>query len=271
MNKVVFHRILSVLGGGAHSLGISPIKRRVFRSTEFEVSMYLDLEQFIDCKVLLTDSYEPDTVECFTALVKPGMIALDVGANIGVCSLILAKLVGEAGQVHAFEPSKWACERLRRNVELNQMKCIHIVHAAVGREFSAERVIMCPNGYRLDGRDTATKQKVMVYSIDDYCVGRKIGKLDFVKIDTDGWEPDVLMGGRQTLDAFRPFIIFELGPDHMARCGFDPRSPFKILGDIGYDFYHIDLSPLDCDSVFDVIPKDKSINVLASARSVLMS
>ena len=50
------------------------------------------------------------------------MIVLDIGANIGVHTLHLAKLVGETGQVLAFEPNPVACEELRRNIALNNSK-----------------------------------------------------------------------------------------------------------------------------------------------------
>ena len=73
----------------------------------------LDLREGIDLSIYLLGRFEPSTVRCYTRLVNPGDVVLDVGANIGAHTLPLARLVGEAGRVIAFELTRYAFLKLQ--------------------------------------------------------------------------------------------------------------------------------------------------------------
>lgn len=79
----------------------------------------LDLSEGIDFAIYLLGGFELRTLKLYRKLVRPGAVVLDVGANIGAHTLPLAALVGPSGTVIAFEPTKFAFEKLRRNLELN--------------------------------------------------------------------------------------------------------------------------------------------------------
>lgn len=83
------------------------------------VHWQLDLREGIDFSIYLIGGFEPATLALYRRLVSPGGYVLDVGANIGSHTLPLALLVGSTGKVLAFEPTRFAVEKLRANAALN--------------------------------------------------------------------------------------------------------------------------------------------------------
>ena len=84
-----------------------------------------------------TSAYEPETVATFQALVQPGMTVVDIGANLGHHTLILADLVGKTGSVHAFEPHPETFEQLVANTRLNGYGHVHCSDMALSSKAGA--------------------------------------------------------------------------------------------------------------------------------------
>jgi FkbM family methyltransferase len=196
--------------------------------------MRLDTTQFLDAKLLYLGRYEVDTVAAIKRLVRPGDVVVDVGANIGFLSLTLGAIVGSKGHVFAFEPSDWTFDRLNENLKLNPFSWITTKRAAVGDQDIPTLQMVLPCGYRLDGRDTATKQDVPFVKLDT--VLSTCDRIDFIKTDTDGHEPAVIDGARSIIERFKPTILLEVAPDHTARSGQDLHGTFAYLKSLGYTF-----------------------------------
>jgi len=79
----------------------------------------LDLSEGIDLVIFAFGQFENETAKALAGIVKPGAIVLDIGANIGAHALPLARLVGPNGKVYAFEPTKYAFDKLKQNLALN--------------------------------------------------------------------------------------------------------------------------------------------------------
>jgi FkbM family methyltransferase len=148
-------------------------------------------------------SWNPQEYAAFKRAVSPGMVALDIGANVGAYSMLLAQWVGPAGRVFAFEPAPRAFDGLVRHIRLNGLNdVVRPVDAAAGeRETQAEFLIMGTSG---EGRlavpadpDDA-RLTVPVVTIDGFCAREGIDP-DFIKIDVEGWELAVLRGARETI------------------------------------------------------------------------
>ena len=187
----------------------------------------------------------------------------DVGANIGWMTLHLASQVGAAGRVFAFEPSEWTYERLTHNLRLNEFPWVNAVHAAVGPADRSDVELMLPCGYRLDGRNTATKQRVPVVKLDSAIDG--LDRVDFIKSDTDGYEPGVFEGAAATLQKYRPILLFEVAPDHARRAGYSLEQTFANLSKLGYRFENESGGTIDPIAEMANIAPNKSINVVARA------
>jgi FkbM family methyltransferase len=230
-----------------------------------DFQMFLDPCQHIDTKIDLAGEFEPETVDAISRVLRPGMVAMDVGANIGYLSLVMASLVGSEGRVIAFEPSDWTFERLSRNVAINPSLRIDAHRLAVGDHSQDDVELRLPRGYRLDGSDTSALQTVGVTTIDEFVEKHSLIQLDFLKSDTDGFEPAVMRGASETLRRFKPLVLFEVAPEALESQNSSPDDLFGPLIEIGYTFFAdsnlgIEVEP---KAVIAQIATGVSVNLLA--------
>lgn len=180
----------------------------------------LDLKEQIDSSIYYEGCFEPTTTAVINRYVKEGMTVLDIGANIGCHTLRFAKLVGKMGKVIAFEPMSWAFSKLKRNVELNNFDNITLERIALSDESKGERVVQFYASWPLDADLSDSKihpihhgermeNTVEVITLDDYVQRENIKKIDFVKLDVDGYEYKVIGGGTNTIKKFKPVMIIE--------------------------------------------------------------
>jgi len=143
---------------------------------------------------VLKGTYEPDVIAVIRDHVRPGMTAIDVGANVGATAVALADQVGSTGKVFAFEPGPTTFARLLRNVDLNPSLSgiIHPINEGCA-EKPGELVYHELANARgnailgdLDPRFGAhASHRVAVTTIDEFVESNRIRKIDFVKIDVE--------------------------------------------------------------------------------------
>lgn len=138
-------------------------------------------------------------------LVRPGDTAVDVGANIGYVTLLLAQTVGPGGNVHAFEPDPDNLLELERTVAQNRLPNVRVHPCAVG---DAEGVASLASGINARLRTEGTVP-VRVRRLDDVLRGQRV---DFLKIDVEGHEGAVLAGATRLLAEQRPRLFVEVHP-----------------------------------------------------------
>lgn len=185
--------------------------------------------------------------------VKPGMIAVDVGANIGLWSICLAKQVGNGGKVHSFEPYKKTVGILKRNIDLNQLKSKVVVHQeALGRQSSDGILIMPEFGGDADcfvkssnADDSSlncSDQKILISTLDEWAKRYNIiDGIHFAKIDCEGSELFVLQGAQELLARSKQLLIVcECNPEATIRQGYQPSELFSFLEQFGFNVGLID-------------------------------
>jgi FkbM family methyltransferase len=153
---------------------------------------------------------ELSAIQEYAQYVRPGSIAVDVGANVGAHTFSLSSMVGPSGKVHAYEPRASILESLRANITLNKAQNV-IVHAVgLGKEqgkipFNEE------DGHFNQGIghfDPDSKVFIPITSLDDD-LGRIEGRISLIKIDVEGYELQVIEGAREVLAKHRPAIVLE--------------------------------------------------------------
>jgi len=163
-------------------------------------------------------TFKPDLQSFLSSTVKEGNIFYDVGANVGFFSLLAARLVGTTGRVISFEPLPDNLVNLRENAERNQFPNVQILPFALGatNEEQIFQVSERPTWGKLKsaGHDAPDKYltdiKVTVRRLDDLLIDGVIQPPDFVKIDVEGAEVEVIEGAQETLIRHRPTLIIEL-------------------------------------------------------------
>ncbi len=168
------------------------------------------------CPELALGTYEVPIQKIFAQHLKTGDVFYDIGANVGFFSIIAAKLVGEGGKVYAFEPGSENAKSIRHNGELNNFNQIEVIEKAVSNTSGTGEFLLAKysGGHALATADAppdlAGKVTVNLVSIDDLIASEQIEPPNFVKIDVEGAELDVLKGMTQTIKTYQPSVIYEV-------------------------------------------------------------
>lgn len=156
---------------------------------------------------------EPDVLRFVRNTVLRGWCCVDVGAHCGTVSVRMAKLVSPNGLVIAVEPISGNADLLERNLRSRGLlsRCI-IVRAAAGAGENRTAMVRGEHSttWRMtgDGETNPAAEQVDVHRLDDIC--RSHRRPDFVKVDVEGAELDVVGGARKTLAESRPIWLFEM-------------------------------------------------------------
>jgi FkbM family methyltransferase len=185
-------------------------------------------------------TYEIDLQHAASDFVKPGMVAYDVGANIGYVSLILAKLVGTNGMVIAFEPLPENQDRFQKQLSLNQDAQIRLIPMAVGETSGKKEFLVHSSGGMgkisgATGRDTQYKDaiKVECTTLDDFIFKQRNPQPHIVKIDIEGGEGLALRGADKLISNIKPLFVIELhGKEAAFEC-------WQILTGAGYSIHNL--------------------------------
>jgi len=156
-----------------------------------------------------------DEVDSILALVRPGDHVVDAGANIGFHTLALARTVGPEGSVTAVEPQRFCFQLLCANLTVNQLTQVLPIRAAMGAAPGPCRIprlspLTAHNAGAMQvmppGQDAPEADEVAMVTLDSLALAR----CDLVKIDTEGFEDQVIFGGRNTLKTCRPALYVEV-------------------------------------------------------------
>jgi FkbM family methyltransferase len=186
----------------------------------------------VDWHVFFFGTYEPEVRRIFRTVLPLGGVALDIGANVGWHTLLMASLVGASGRVLAVEANPFLRQRLHDHLCLNRFRQVDVMPCAAAdtegmMEFYAPAANDpdSGNGHVVEpgpGGHGGTI-RVEAHRLDAIIVASGIGRLDLIKIDVEGFEWQVLRGGEETIAKFRPHIVFEYNGEYASRGGGTPE------------------------------------------------
>jgi FkbM family methyltransferase len=159
-------------------------------------------------------TFEPHMVELFDALIKPSDTVLDIGANIGCTSILFGT---RARRVISFEPSPTTYTFLQKNIQASGLENVTLNNLGLGK--TAGRFELTFSVDNRSGGFVSNKQQasaghqieaIEIAQGDAFLAESDIGKVDFIKIDVEGFERDVIEGLRETISTSKPTVTLEL-------------------------------------------------------------
>jgi len=239
----------------------------------------LDLREGIDFSIFLLGGFELRTLRLYRKVLHGGQTIIDVGANIGAHTLPFAKIVGKSGKVIAVEPTQFGIRKLRRNIELNSdlASTISVKQLFLSQSEDAAVPAMTFSGWPLTEREDThlvhggrpeKTDGAIVTTLDELVKVSCLKQVDFLKIDVDGCEAEVLFGGLESLSAYRPTILMEWSPYIVESKKEKFSEIVRYLKDLKYEMTFANSGQPACfreDVVLSNVPHRGSANILLRA------
>jgi FkbM family methyltransferase len=188
--------------------------------------LYAATAPYIGRSFDLYGEYSEAEAAVFRQLAAPGTCVVDAGANIGAHTLVFAGAVGPAGIVIAAEPQRVAVQILNANLALNGIVNTRVLACALGDEVGTIQIPAPDPSRPVLGTVSVGHgmERVRIVTIDSL----RLRRCDFIKVDVEGFECQVLRGARETVGRTRPLLYVE--NDRVARSG----ELLRLLTELGY-------------------------------------
>src|SRR5262249_6373934 len=222
--------------------------------------------------IFVTGLYEPNEFLLLSKILKPSMIFVDVGANMGLYTLYAARRIGAIGRVLAIEPSGRERAVLENNVRLNALTNVTVRGNAISDKVSEVELLVAQaqhsghNTLGAFGYDTPLdhREKTQTELLDDIVTAEGLPRVDVVKMDVEGAELKALRGARMTLENHRPLLLLELSDRALQHQNASSAEVLVLLAQYGYKVHGFDAQtglpkPLERKGYYD------SENIIAVA------
>jgi FkbM family methyltransferase len=228
----------------------------------------------VDNYIFLNSIHEPDILKIIKDNVKEGDVVVDVGANIGQHTIFMTRFVGDSGFVYSFEPLLTNTDSIRKSLTLNNSTNAKVETMAVGEKNTRVKMYVPETANDRSSRELVGSVsdkyvEVEMITLDTYFKEKKI---DFIKIDTEGFESEVLSGAREIISKYMPTILLEYAPKFYESRNVDGNNLLSnliaqnyLLTDVSSGYGEID----DVVTYTDFLTKGGSgiSNILATDRS----
>lgn len=176
-----------------------------------EIKLWIDPvnDDGVERSLYYTGSYEAGTLEFIKNNLKKGNCFVDIGANIGLMSIVASKVVGSEGKIYSFEPHPNTVKILRFNVNLNSIKNIEIIEKGVGSKSGEAKIYDRWDVNRGGASLLSSSSKQESYDIHIVSLDEVFENIDvnMIKIDIEGFELEALKGAVKILSAENPPIL----------------------------------------------------------------
>lgn len=243
-NSLIF-RALEFYGLRLHHRGQSVLHERIRDLLKANVDVELEVTRdglrwvlnpsdYVQAPLFWLGSHDYWDVYHVEKLLRPGDVIFDVGANYGYYSIALATRLQKACEVHAFEPNLPAYQQLVKHIEMNNLTDVITTHRVALSDAEGTGSMVG----RPDNSGAASVQPgegdIVLTTLDAFTQAKGINRIDFMKIDIEGFEERLLRGGGDTISRFNPIIFIEIQPTTLLREGSSVERVVEMLQGFGY-------------------------------------
>jgi FkbM family methyltransferase len=223
---------------------------------------HCDTKSFLEWYIFFYGAFRPQVSRLINRMLRPGQVAIDIGANVGMHSVIMANRVGPTGHVVVFEPDPHPMGRLRQNMALNGIDWVTTVEAAVSARSEIRSFYLhddsignFANASLVQanvGRDTPAVE-MQVVGLDEWLAVNPLPRVELIKLLAQGEEFNALQGMRGLIARDRPKIFFLYEPSYWHRQDLELLDAVRFFREYGYTVHEIEFR--DRREVVDEIPK----------------
>lgn len=173
-----------------------------------------------------------DEIKFIRKIIHSGNHVIDVGANYGVYSLSIAKLIGSTGKIYSFEPANNTAETLLKSIEINGLNNIVVVKKGLSKEIGVANLSLNDNSELnslvKNSENIGPSELVEITTLDECMKIFNWEKIDFIKIDAEGEEENIIQGGLDFFKIKSPLVMFEIKAGDQVNL--DLMRQFESLG-----------------------------------------
>lgn len=230
--------------------------------------------------MLALGAYEPYETNFFRSCLKPGMTVIDIGANIGLYTIIAASKVTPSGKVIAYEPEPHNFLLLKENIKINNFKNVTAIEEGISDTTTVQSFFLTPENKGthslIDNRETNDSITIKTTTLDESLKKQNISHVDLIKIDIEGIEIIALPQMKNAILANPNLILItEIYPQAIRRLGRQPIEYLEKLCELGFSLSIIEedkkslvsLPPSNFESFIKAFPKGEVVKNLYAVRS----
>lgn len=224
------------------SLHLDPNGNHLVKVNDYQI-MIIPTDLGISAELAIFKIHEPVTSKIVCTYVKNGMSCLDIGSNIGYYAILESRLAGPKGNVVCVEPSPLNYRYLKSNLEREAKGRTKIYNVAVGdtdgeinflvgAQSNLCKVIQ--ENEMIESSESNSILKVPVKKVDSLVEEIELDKIDFIRMDPEGYEESIYRGMRKTIDRFKPMLLIEFHSNILGT-----QRTRKLLENMKRDGYEI--------------------------------
>ncbi|UTW63361.1 FkbM family methyltransferase [bacterium SCSIO 12741] len=258
---------------------LKPITGKNKEVTRNGIRYALDLSEGIDFSIWLRGNFQEYIFASKQFQLPENAVVMDVGANVGAISLQFARQIPQ-GKVWAFEPTDYALQKLKTNLKLNPDLAgrIEVTQTFISDQSEENPELKAFSSWSLEKEEgdlhpvhlgtAKSAEGVGAISLDDFAQAQSIDRVDLIKIDTDGYEWEVLKGFEQGLQKYRPAVVFECGLYLLKERGQRFEQFETFFKGLNYDLFEAKSGKsISSNSIEQIIPPQGTADILALPKS----
>lgn len=200
---------------------------------------------------LKDNSHERGETKFLESIVKEGMNVIDIGANIGITTVTVAKKIGRRGKLYSFEPVPEYCNILKENVSSNGIENVKVYELAVTDQVGRAPFYQKGLSSGIVFEEGAESFEVSTTTIDRFLIGEKIERIDLINMDCEGSELLVLKGAKETLGKNKVKIFCEIHHDFLKQLGQSVEELVQYLQGLEFEVQSVSLDNLEVGNNFE--------------------
>jgi len=200
---------------------------------------------------LKDNPHEAGEIKFLESITKEGIHVIDIGANIGITTVAMAKRIRSRGMLYSFEPLPEYFKILKDNVSSNGLENVKVYELAVTDQVGRAPFYQKELSSGIIFEQGAKQFEVPTTTIDRFLTAEKIGRMDLINMDCEGSELLVLKGAEETLSKNKVKIFCEIHHDFLKQLGQSVEDIIQYLHGLEFQVQSVSLNDLKVGNNFE--------------------